>query len=79
MNSSTLTSKGQVTIPVELREALGLHAGDTLVFEPYDGKILVFKRKNNIAQSFGIYKVNKKITDASIKKAIHKGYSDDSD
>ena len=33
MRSSTLTSKGQVTIPVELRHSLDLHPGDTLLFE----------------------------------------------
>lgn len=31
--TAKLTSKGQVTIPVEVREALGLNAGDTLTFE----------------------------------------------
>lgn len=28
-----MTSKGQVTVPVEIRRALGLRAGDTLAFE----------------------------------------------
>lgn len=31
---SALTSKGQVTLPVELRRALGLKAGDRIVYEP---------------------------------------------
>ena len=30
---STLTSKGQATIPSEVRKNLGLHAGDKVVFE----------------------------------------------
>jgi antitoxin PrlF len=33
MNSSTLTIKGQVTIPKRLREYLGLSPGDTVRFE----------------------------------------------
>jgi len=33
MNSSTLTTKGQVTIPKRLRDHLGLSPGDTVRFE----------------------------------------------
>lgn len=33
MSTSTLTSKGQVTIPKEVRERLGLKEGDRLVFK----------------------------------------------
>lgn len=33
MNKSTLTSKGQLTIPKEVRERLGLKPGDGLLFE----------------------------------------------
>ncbi len=32
MPASTMTSKGQVTIPKEIRERLGLRQGDQLVF-----------------------------------------------
>ncbi|MGB8262108.1 MAG: AbrB/MazE/SpoVT family DNA-binding domain-containing protein [Terracidiphilus sp.] len=31
---ATVTSKGQVTLPVQLRRSLGLKAGDKLRFEP---------------------------------------------
>jgi antitoxin PrlF len=33
MLASTLTSKGQTTIPVEIRRALNLHTGDKVTFE----------------------------------------------
>ena len=29
-----MTSKGQVTVPVEIRRVMGLRAGDKLAFEP---------------------------------------------
>ncbi len=37
--TSRLTSKGQATIPVEVRKALRLKAGDNVVFEMENGKI----------------------------------------
>jgi antitoxin PrlF len=33
MATATITAKGQITIPVEVREALGLDAGDRISFE----------------------------------------------
>ena len=32
MPTATITSKGQTTIPKEIRDALGLHAGDKIDF-----------------------------------------------
>ena len=34
--SATVTSKGQITIPVEIRRSLGLNEGDQVVFEISD-------------------------------------------
>jgi AbrB family looped-hinge helix DNA binding protein len=38
-----VTSKGQVTIPVEVRRSLGVKPGDKLRFEPQDGGFLVVR------------------------------------
>ena len=35
---ATMTSKGQITVPVEIRRALGLKAGDKLIFRMAKGK-----------------------------------------
>ncbi len=53
---SKLTSKGQVTIPVEVRRRLGAETGDRLVFE-FEGtvaKIRVVKRERRFARYRGI-------------------------
>ena len=41
---ATMTSKGQVTIPRIVREALGLHQGDPILFEERDGLVIIRKR-----------------------------------
>ena len=40
---SRLTSKGQATIPVEVRRALRLAAGDSVAFELANGKVTLRK------------------------------------
>ena len=41
MIAGTLTSKGQVTIPSKARKALGLKAGDRLLFEVLDNELRI--------------------------------------
>lgn len=42
MPSTKLTSKGQLTVPIEIREHLGLHQGDRLEFrKDPDGRVWV--------------------------------------
>jgi AbrB family looped-hinge helix DNA binding protein len=40
---STLTSKGQATIPSEVRKSLQLKAGDKVIFEIIDHKVILQK------------------------------------
>lgn len=40
---STVSSKGQITIPVEIRRLLGLRAGTPVVFEPHPRGALLHK------------------------------------
>jgi AbrB family looped-hinge helix DNA binding protein len=37
MKTSRLSSKGQVTIPIEVRQAIGLEPGDLVGYEVKDG------------------------------------------
>ncbi len=38
---ATITSKGQITIPAEVRTALGLQAGDRVMFRLTDGHVFI--------------------------------------
>jgi len=51
---ATLTSKGQVTIPVDVREALGLQPQDKLNFTVLpDGTVIVRAKKRSILELAG--------------------------
>lgn len=43
MLASTLTSKGQTTIPAQVRKALNLHPGDVVMFEIKDHQAIIAK------------------------------------
>lgn len=42
-----VTAKGQVTIPKEIREKLGIHPGDDVEFEERDGTVILKKDTDN--------------------------------
>jgi looped-hinge helix DNA binding domain, AbrB family len=44
MPTSTISSKGQTTVPKEVRDALDLHAGDQLTWEISGGRVAITKR-----------------------------------
>lgn len=43
MNISTITQKGQATIPAKVRKKLDLHPGDKIGFEIIDGQVILKK------------------------------------
>ena len=55
MPSATLTSKGQITIPIEVRKALGLSEGDEVLFFPLGNGQFAFRpRTGSIRDLEGI-------------------------
>jgi antitoxin PrlF len=52
---SRITSKGQVTVPVEIRRKLGLRPGDHVEFEQR-GEHTVIRRAGDIGNPFDRYK-----------------------
>jgi AbrB family looped-hinge helix DNA binding protein len=79
MSTATITSKGQVTIPKEVRDALNLQAGHRVDFElQKDGNVLVRPRTVDFMKLRGIVK-SKRRTPVSLEEmdlAIAKGASD---
>jgi AbrB family looped-hinge helix DNA binding protein len=51
-----ITSKGQITIPLKVRQALGVKEGDKLIFEQHGAEMVVRpdKQKNRFAKYMGI-------------------------
>ncbi len=76
MASATITSKGQVTIPKDVRDALGLHQGDRLEFSvENDGTIRVRRKTRTLTDLVGIVKTDRRATIQEIETAIRRGWS----
>jgi AbrB family looped-hinge helix DNA binding protein len=57
MSEATVTSKGQVTIPAEIRRAMGLTAGERVIFTQLDDGTIVFRAKRrSIVELKGLLK-----------------------
>ena len=57
MTEATLTSKGQITIPAEIRAALGLNTGERVVFTQLDDGTTVMRAKTrSISELQGLLK-----------------------
>jgi antitoxin PrlF len=61
MTESTLTSKGQITIPKKVRDALGLEVGDRVSFRVReDGVVEMVPETLDVMVLFGLLKPKKK-------------------
>ena len=73
MTTSSLTIKGQVSIPVRLRKMLGLAAGDRVRFSEDGGRVYLAKEPD-ISAIFGVVKARKTATLAQMDAAIVQGW-----
>jgi len=60
--TAKITSKGQLTLPKEVRKSLNVHKGSVVVFERYDDQFLI-KTARTLKEFKGILKGRSKITD----------------
>ena len=56
MATSTITSKGQTTVPKEVREALDLEAGDKLTWEVRGGRVAITTERPALYELEGFIK-----------------------
>lgn len=67
MTEATLTSKGQITIPKQVRETLGLESGDRIEFVVTDKGFLIVPAKRDLAALCGMFK-NRRTKPATIEE-----------
>ena len=70
---STITSKGQTTIPKEIRERYHLKAHDQLLFKPDGGRIIVKPISGTILDLRGAFPVKRKIDFRKLRDKMEKG------
>ncbi len=67
---TTVTEKGQVTIPGELRKALNIEAKDKVAFELVDGELRLLPIKSTLLAGYGSVKPLHKPEDFSEMRRI---------
>lgn len=79
MSTATVTNKGQITIPKEVREALGLDAGHRVTFQiRQDGVVEMRPETVDLMSLYGIVKpAVRGITLADMDEAIQRGATEE--
>lgn len=72
MQTSTLTSKGQITIPSSVRKNLGIQQGDKVGFIVEDGKVVLLPVIKDVGAAFGLVKARRGISLGDMESAIRK-------
>lgn len=75
MSTSTLTSKGQVTVPKAIRERLGLQEGDVLEFSVDETGCLLVRPRQGSAGVCGTlrdFASRKPVTVEAMKEAVRR-------
>lgn len=77
MATAAITSKGQITIPIEIRKKLGLKPGDRVRFvEGENGEFILKPKTGSIMELKGFVKwKGKPVTIEEMNETIAKGWS----
>lgn len=70
-----VTSKGQITLPSEMRKELGIKAGDQVDFRKNDsGNFEIVAKTFSLADLRGLIKTNVILSDAELENAISESW-----
>lgn len=78
MATATVTSKGQITIPAKVREALGLDSGDRVEFvEIAKNQFAIIPAKGSVRELRGLFRgqLKKPVSIEDMNRAIARGAS----
>ncbi len=78
--TTKMTRKGQVTIPVEIRNALNLHEGDFFLVERVDNRVVLQRAKDVADRTAGIfakYALPIPLTPAEEREAFEQGVAEE--
>lgn len=75
MPIATVNSKGQITLPIAVRNALGLSAGAQVDFLPVDGSFILVPVRGDVSSLKGRFagRVKKPVTIEAMNEAIAAG------
>lgn len=80
MPVSTITKKGQTTIPKQVRETLGLKPSDKIVYLEEEGKVILFpfKKEKKLLDLYGAFsfkKVKRPVDFRKLRREFEKAVS----
>ena len=67
---SRITSKGQITIPKQIRDAIALYEKDEILFEQHENHIILKPALKNIGDLVGIMKTAEKPYDKKQEREL---------
>ena len=74
---STVTRKGQVTVPIEIRKALGIKSGDKVTFVLEDGTARIERRGSVAEATAGIFRSSRPAMSAEqLREAAEQAIAD---
>jgi AbrB family looped-hinge helix DNA binding protein len=79
MTISTVTSKGQITIPKKIREQLRLRTGDKVDFSiEQDGTVKLHPIARSVSEVFGAFahKASERLSEAEVKRRLKRAFKE---